>query len=181
MTKVEIKNEQAWLNDELYFEDCSGDFSIFSKNFFKSFEIDYPKFYKMDHQSKLAFLAAEILLKDENTLNENQDIALVFANRNSSLESDLKHQQSIQSADDIFPSPAVFVYTLANICLGEVSIRHRLKTENAFFISENFNEEQLKKYANYLIKKSKAKKVVLAWIDYLQGDYEAKMYLIDKK
>ena len=133
----------------------------------------------MDHQSELAFLAAEILLKDENTLNENQDIALVFANRNSSLESDLKDQQSIQSTDEIFPSPAVFVYTLANICLGEVSIRHRLKTENAFFISENFNEEQLKKYANYLIQKNKAKKVVLAWIDYLQGDYEAKMYLID--
>ena len=179
MTRVEIKNEQVWLNDELYFEDSSGDFGIFSKNFFKSFEIDYPKFYKMDYQSKLAFLAAEILLKDENTLNENQDIALVFANRNSSLESDLKHQQSIQSTDEIFPSPAVFVYTLANICLGEVSIRHRLKTENAFFISENFNEEQLKKYANYLIRKNKVKKVVLAWVDYLQGDYEAKMYLID--
>ncbi|MGV0967090.1 3-oxoacyl-ACP synthase [Empedobacter falsenii] len=179
MTKVEIKNEQVWLNDELYFEDSSEDFGIFSKNFFKSFEIDYPKFYKMDHQSKLAFLAAEILLKDENTLNENQDIALVFANLNSSLESDLKHQQSIQSADEIFPSPAVFVYTLANICLGEVSIRHRLKTEHAFFISENFNEEQLKKYANYLIQKNKAKKVVLAWVDYLKGDYEAKMYLID--
>ena len=60
-----------------------------------------------------------------------------------------------------------------------MSIRHRLKTENAFFISENFNEEQLKKYANYLIQKNKAKKVVLAWVDYLKGDYEAKMYLID--
>ena len=179
MTKVEIKNEQVWLNDELYFEDSSRDFGIFSKNFFKSFEIDYPKFYKMDHQSKLAFLAAEILLKDENTLNENQDIALVFANRNSSLESDLKHQQSIQSADEIFPSPAVFVYTLANICLGEVSIRHHLKTENAFFISDKFNEKQLKKYAKYLISKNRAKKVVVAWVDFLQGNYEAKMYLID--
>lgn len=179
MTKVEIKNEQVWVNDELYFEDSLGDFGSFSKNLFKSLEIDYPKFYKMDFQSKLAFLAAEILLKDENTLNENQDIALVFANRNSSLESDLKHQQSIQSTDEIFPSPAVFVYTLANICLGEVSIRHQLKTENAFFISNNFNEDQLKKYANYLIEKNKAKKVVLAWVDYLQGNYEAKMYLID--
>ena len=134
MTKVEIKNEQVWLNDELYFEDSSGDFGIFSKNFFKSFQIDYPKFYKMDHQSKLAFLAAEILLKDENTLNENQDIALVFANRNSSLESDLKHQQSIQSADEIFPSPAVFVYTLANICLGEVSFVIDWRPKMVFFI-----------------------------------------------
>ncbi|MDM1543332.1 3-oxoacyl-ACP synthase [Empedobacter falsenii] len=179
MTKVEIKKEQVWLNDELYFEDSSGDFGLFSKNLFKSLEIDYPKFYKMDNQSKLAFLAAEIILKDENTLNENQEIALVFANRNSSLDSDLKHQKSIQSTDEIFPSPAVFVYTLANICLGEVSIRHHLKTENAFFISSNFDEDLLKKYANFLINKNKAKKVVLAWVDYLQEDYETKMYLID--
>ena len=179
MTKVEIKKEQVWLNDELYFEDSSGDFGLFSKNLFKLLEIDYPKFYKMDNQSKLAFLAAEIILKDENTLNENQEIALVFANRNSSLDSDLKHQKSIQSTDEIFPSPAVFVYTLANICLGEVSIRHHLKTENAFFISSNFDEDLLKKYANYLIIKNKAKKVVLAWVDYLQEDYETKMYLID--
>lgn len=179
MTKVEIKKEQVWLNDELYFEDSSGDFGLFSKNLFKSLEIDYPKFYKMDNQSKLAFLAAEIILKDENTLNENQEIALVFANRNSSLDSDLKHQKSIQSTDEIFPSPAVFVYTLANICLGEVSIRHHLKTENAFFISSNFDEDLLKKYANFLINKNKTKKVVLAWVDYLQEDYEIKMYLID--
>ncbi|MCA4808704.1 3-oxoacyl-ACP synthase [Empedobacter stercoris] len=179
MTKVEIKKEQVWLNDELYFEDSSGDFGLFSKNLFKSLEIDYPKFYKMDNQSKLAFLAAEIILKDENTLNENQEIALVFANRNSSLDSDLKHQKSIQSTDEIFPSPAVFVYTLANICLGEVSIRHHLKTENAFFISSNFDEDLLKKYANFLINKNKTKKVVLAWVDYLQEDYETKMYLID--
>lgn len=179
MIKVEIKKEQVWLNDELFYEDHSTDFSIFSKKLFKSLEIDYPKFYKMDNQSKLAFLASEILLKDENTLNENQDIALVFANKNSSLDSDIKHQESIRAADDIYPSPAVFVYTLANICLGEVSIRHHLKTENAFFISSNFDEDQLRKYANYLITKNKAKKVVLAWIDYLKGDYEAKMYLID--
>ncbi|MFV0171796.1 3-oxoacyl-ACP synthase [Empedobacter falsenii] len=179
MNKVEIKKEQVWLNDELYFEDSSGDFGLFSKNLFKSLEIDYPKFYKMDNQSKLAFLAAEIILKDENTLNENQEIALVFGNRNSSLDSDLKHQKSIQSTDEIFPSPAVFVYTLANICLGEVSIRHHLKTENAFFISSNFDEDLLKKYANFLINKNKTKKVVLAWVDYLQEDYETKMYLID--
>ena len=179
MTKVEIKKEQVWLNNELYFEDSSGDFGLFSKNLFKSLGIDYPKFYKMDNQSKLAFLAAEIILKDENTLNENQEIALVFANRNSSLDSDLKHQKSIQSTDEIFPSPAVFVYTLANICLGEVSIRHHLKTENAFFISSNFDEDLLKKYANFLINKNKTKKVVLAWVDYLQEDYETKMYLID--
>ena len=179
MTKIVIKNQQIWLNNALFFEDESTDFNTFSKNCFKFLNINYPKFYKMDQQSKLAFLAAEILLKDENTLVEDQDIALVFTNKNSSLDSDLKHSESIQSKDEIFPSPAVFVYTLANICLGEVSIRHHLKTENAFFIANNFNENQLTKYANYLIDSHRAKKVVIAWVDFLLGDYEAKMILID--
>jgi len=44
MTKVEIKNEQVLVNDELYFEDSLGDFGLFSKNLFKSLEIEYPKF-----------------------------------------------------------------------------------------------------------------------------------------
>ena len=179
MIEVVIKNEQIWLNDILFFEEKSTDFNTFSKNCFKFLNINYPKFYKMDQQSKLAFLAAEILLKNENTLTENQNIALVFANKNSSLDSDLKHAESIQSENEIFPSPAVFVYTLANICLGEVSIRHHLKTENAFFIANNFNENQLKKYAHYLIDSHRANKVVVAWVDYLQGNYEAKMILID--
>lgn len=180
MRKVEIRNEQVWLNETLFYEDQTSDFNAFAKSCFKFLKVDYPKFYKMDRQSKLAFLAAEILLKDENTLENNQDIALIFANKNSSLDSDFNHNQSIQSKKEIFPSPAVFVYTLANICLGEVSIRHQLKTENAFFISKCFNADQMTKYAKYLIDKKRAKKVVVAWVDYLQGDYETKMILIDK-
>ena len=179
MKKVEIRNEQVWLNDSLFYEDKTNDFNTFAKNCFKFLKVDYPKFYKMDSQSKLAFLAAEILLKDENTLENNQDIALVFANKNSSLESDLIHNQNIQSKEEIFPSPAVFVYTLANICMGEVSIRHQLKTENAFFISKNFNAEEMTKYAKYLIDKKRAKKVVVAWVDYFNDKYQTKMILID--
>ena len=179
MAKVVIKNEQVWLNEQLVFEDQANDFNGFTKIFFKSLEIDYPKFYKMDQQSKLAFLAAELLLKNENTLDGNQDIALIFANQNSSLESDIKHQESIQSKEEIFPSPAVFVYTLANICLGEVSIRHHLKTESAFFIANDFDEDLFTKYAEYLIKTNRAKKVVLAWVDYLQDKKKKKMSLID--
>ena len=180
MRVVEIKKCKVWLNDTLFFEkDDAVDFSDFAKSLYKFLAIDYAKFYKMDQQSKLAFLAAEILLKDENTLASDQNIALLFSNTNSSLESDRIHHNAIQDKDDIFPSPAVFVYTLANICLGEVSIRHHLKTESAFFISNEFNEKQLTDYANYLIKNNRSKKVVVAWVDYLLGNYEVKMNLIE--
>jgi hypothetical protein len=179
MIRIEIKNGLVWENDQIIYQDQKSEFNDFAKGLFKKLEIDYPKFYKMDQQSKLAFLTAELLLKNENTLNEEKDIALIFANKNSSLESDLKHQKSIQTEGGIFPSPAVFVYTLANICLGEVSIRHHLKTENTFFISETFNEDLYTKYAHYLIENNRAKKVVIAWVDFLQEEYSAKMILVE--
>ena len=42
------------------------DFSDFTKDLYNQFKIDYPKFFKMDNLSKLAFLTSEILLKDKN-------------------------------------------------------------------------------------------------------------------
>ena len=43
------------------------DFSEFIKAAYKSLELNYPKFFKMDALSKLAFLAADVLLKDDGT------------------------------------------------------------------------------------------------------------------
>ena len=61
---------------------------------------------------------------------------MVFANSNSSLDVDIKHNASIADKEKYFPKPAVFVYTLPNIMLGELSIRHLLRGENIFFVSE---------------------------------------------
>ena len=61
-------------------------------------------------------------------MNEDHSrTAIVFANRSSSLDTDFKYQESINSQENYFPSPAVFVYTLPNICVGEISIKHQLK------------------------------------------------------
>src|SRR5690606_41290579 len=101
----------------------------------------------MDALSKLAFMASEMVLRDE----ENKNTALVFANRSSSLDTDMKYQESISSAENYFPSPAVFVYTLPNICLGEISIRHQLQTENAFLVTINIYEDSLNSYTVLLV------------------------------
>jgi hypothetical protein len=81
------------------------------KEAYKSLELSYPKFHKMDNLSKLAFLASEMILKDE----DHSRTALVFANRSSSLDTDFKYQESINSQENYFPSPAVFVYTLTHM------------------------------------------------------------------
>ena len=176
-----IKNQTIWGNGQLLYKDESDDFLAFAKKAYRFLDITYPKFFKMDNLSKLAFLGSEILLKEEGLGEVEKNIALVFSNNASSLDTDHKYQKSIESKDDYFPSPSVFVYTLPNICMGEISIRHKLYSENSFFIFARFNAEHLQLYANGLLRNGKADKVLSGWVDFDGKDYEAFLYLVEKK
>ena len=135
----------------------------------------------MDNLSKLAFLTADVLLKEENLSVEENNIALIFSNKASSLDTDRKYQESIENSDGYFPSPAVFVYTLPNICLGEISIKHKLYSENSFFIFDHFNAEHLHLYANNLLRTGKADKVLCGWINIDKNSYGSFLYLVEKE
>ena len=169
-----IEHSKIVLNNEVIFETPTENFSDFAKEAYKSLELNYPKFHKMDPLSKLAFLASEIILKDE----DHSRTALVFANRSSSLDTDFKYQESINSQENYFPSPAVFVYTLPNICMGEISIRHKMQTENAFFVLDEFDEEFLNNYSAQLLQSGKADKVLCGWVELYQESYKAFVYLL---
>ena len=73
-----IKNHAVSVNGQMIFSDQSEDFSVFIKNAYKFLKTDYPKFFKMDNLSKLAFLAADVLLKNEDLNEEDNNIALIF-------------------------------------------------------------------------------------------------------
>ncbi|MCQ4141280.1 3-oxoacyl-ACP synthase [Chryseobacterium sp. EO14] len=169
-----IENSKIVLNNEVIFETPTENFSDFAKEAYKSLALNYPKFHKMDHLSKLAFLASEMILKD----GDHHRTALVFANKSSSLDTDFKYQESINSQENYFPSPAVFVYTLPNICVGEISIRHKMQTENAFFVLDEFNEEFLNNYSAQLLQSGKADKVLCGWVELYQESYKAFVYLL---
>ncbi len=176
-----IKNQHIWVDGNLLYQDHSDGFSAFTKNAYKFLELEYSKFFKMDELSKLAFLATEVLLSTEDLNEEGNNIALVFSNRASSLQTDRKHQKTIENPEEYFPSPAVFVYTLPNICMGEISIRHKLYSENSFFIFARFNAEHLHLYANNLLKRERADKVLCGWVDFDGGAYDAFLYLVGKE
>lgn len=177
-TYCTIRDQRILLNGKLVFENRDVDFLTFGKSAYKALSIDYPKFYKMDNLSKLAFLAAEVLLEKGI---DKEDTALVLMNRSGSLDTDVRHQESIQSVDSYFPSPAVFVYTLANICAGEISIRHGLKSENAFFVSDEFDTDTVIDYTDYLLKSGKAKRIICGWVELFSDKYHAVLYLVDKE
>lgn len=169
-----IKSSKIILNEQIIFETQTENFSDFAKEAYKTLELNYPKFHKMDNLSKLAFLASEMILKND----DHSNTALVFANKSSSLDTDFKYQESINSQDNYFPSPAVFVYTLPNICVGEISIKHKMQTENAFFVLDEFDEEFLNSYAAQILQSGKAEKVLCGWVELYQESYKAFVYLL---
>ena len=168
-----IENSKITVNEQIIFENQNENFSDFAKEAYKTLELNYPKFHKMDNLSKLAFLASEMILKNDN----HSKTALVFANKSSSLDTDFKYQESINSQENYFPSPAVFVYTLPNICVGEISIKHKMQTENAFFVLDEFDEEFLNSYSAQILQSGKAEKVLCGWVELYQESYKAFVYL----
>ena len=126
-----IENNSLQINGTTVFEMKDVLFPEFIKNASKAIGLDYPKFFKMDNLSKLAFITSEIILREVCKTDQENDIAIVFANKSSSLDTDVKYQNSIQDKENYFPSPSVFVYTLPNIVIGEIAIKYKITGENA--------------------------------------------------
>jgi hypothetical protein len=134
----------------------------------------------MDRLCKLAYLASEYLLKgDIHKKYQPEEVAMVFANSFSSLDSDIKHQATIADRNKYFPEPATFVYTLPNIMLGEISIRHSLKGENMFFISEHFEPEIMVDYISTLLSNSRHKACIAGWVDYTADTLLAVLFFVE--
>ena len=179
-----IRNNKITINGSVDFEqEHAVDFQSFIRAAYRNYEISYPKFFKMDDLCKLAFITAEILLKEEN-LNgryESEEIGLVIANSNSSLDTDIKHHDTIKDKSNYFPSPSVFVYTLPNIMIGEISIKNKIQGENAFFIFEKFEPDFICNYVNNLLDTGKVGSCISGWVDYYSGKYESMLCLVEKK
>ncbi|MEJ0079473.1 MAG: hypothetical protein WDM78_00555 [Puia sp.] len=70
---------------------------------------------------------------------------------------DLKYAKTIRTG----ASPALFVYTLPNIVIGEISIRRHFKGENAFFVFKQFDGNFIEKYVRGLFEKQSHQKLHL--------------------
>jgi len=151
-------------------------FNEFAKQVYKQKALSYPKFFKMDGLSKLAFLGASFLFEEAVPPSNT---AIILTNNASSLATDRKHQASIDTADNYFPSPAVFVYTLPNIAIGEISIKYGLQSENAFFIFDRFNTAVLSQYTAALLHQDKSEAVLCGWVEFDGASYEAFMYVVN--
>ena len=126
---------------------------------------NYPKFYKMDILSRLAFVAAEKALSNSPLKDEDKKPALILFNHSSSIESDRRFLATISRAKDFFPSPSAFVYTLPNIAAGEIAIRHQLLGETSFYILPEKDETLMQQILEASLGSTEARSVVSGWVD----------------
>lgn len=142
---------------------------------------DYPKFFKMDELSKLGFIASELILQaDGDRHQDSEDRAVILFNRSSSICNDRKYQKTIQYAEDYFPSPALFVYTLPNIVSGEIAIRNGYYGETMFYVLDEHDEDLMRATleASFLDKSTKS--AICGWLDCEDKDhFEAYICLIE--
>ncbi|BDD02134.1 hypothetical protein [Persicobacter psychrovividus] len=145
---LEIKNDQI-------------SFNSFLKKIYQQIDGKYPKFYKFDTCSKMTYLAAFLLL--ENMVTHMDQLSIIFMSTEGSDLIDQKHLATITDREHYFPSPANFVYTLPNIAIGELCIRHKIKQEGIFFIDEEFDQRKSFSRISILFNKSNIQCALAVW------------------
>lgn len=174
-----IRNRALFRQGELFCRDLRGSLDDFLDSAFQALEVNYPKFYKMDASSKLGFLAAEMLLKEISLREEYRpvQVAVILSNAHASLDTDVRYFESMKT----MASPALFVYTLANIVAGEICIRNGIKGENAFFVWPEFDPFQMHQYVESVMTSEKTHACIAGWVDVMGGQHDVFLYLAEKK
>lgn len=173
-----INDGVVYKNGRPVFENRNSGISAFLLSVYRHLNTEYPKFHKMDNLSKLGWLANEALLQRrfDPAKYKPEDVGIVLSNASSSLDTDIKYYKTTKE----IASPALFVYTLPNIVIGEISIRHKFKGENAFFIFEDFETGFIQQYVSNLLNNDILQCCICGWIEMFEENYKAALFLVEK-
>lgn len=139
---------------------------------------DYPKFYKMDILTRLAFVAAELLKKEVPAAEEEdwRGASVILFNHSSSIVADRQYLSTISDAGNFFPSPSVFVYTLPNITTGEIAIRNHIQGETSFYILPEKDEAFMQQILEASLRGTQATTAICGWVNAeSETDYECEL------
>lgn len=130
--------------------------------FYRSEGLQYPKFFKMDNLCKWAWLGATLLLRNEEMSGVMKETAaLVLHTREGCLDVDKKFLQSTET----IASPALFVYTLPNIMLGEISIAYGFKGQQTLLINDGFDAHGLYRNISLLWRNAPTTHALCGWVN----------------
>lgn len=159
-----LTNEELSINGQTVYVNYDEPTDVFLKAIYKNMELVYPKFYKMDLLSKAAFIVVEALKSANPHIAKYADdeIALFFSNKHSSADTDYKFLDSYENGSS--PGPALFVYTLPNILIGELAIRNKWYGENLCTVTPHFDASFFADYTKILLARN-AKACLCGWVN----------------
>jgi len=150
------------------------------EDMYRELGFNYLKFFKMDALCKWAWLGAEALLRtEEGMLYDGADknkVAVVLATKHGCLAVDKRYQETLNT----IPSPALFVYTLPNIMLGEICIRHGFKGEQLCLLQDGFNEQEVIFWVNDLFKNRGMEHCLFGWVDIDKDEHDVCLFWASK-
>lgn len=166
------------MNGEKIFDKPGMESAEFLEALYKESDVEYPRFYKMDNLCKTAFITAELLLRTVPWKQglQAEEAGIVLSNAHSSLDTDIRYEASLAQT----PSPSLFVYTLPNVMIGELCIRHAVKGETACFVFDIFDAAFQTDYVNTLFETGKIKTCLSGWVDFYDGKAESFLYVAEK-
>ncbi len=180
-----IKNGALIVDDREIFrqDEPAGDFPAFAQALFKHMGLSYLKFFKMDNLSKLGWLAAEALFRavpDFEAIPKDR-VGLFLMNKYSSLDTDERYYETVTNDENNFPSPALFVYTLPNIVIGEICIRHKITGEHAFLLSDQPDATLLCNYVRQVFAEDAVEAAVTGWVEYYGENCHASLIWVKRQ
>ena len=145
---------------------------------YQALAMDYPKFHKMDLAAKLAVLVAEPVLRVARDRGADlaEGTAVLALSRSGSGSSDVEHWRIRQGSG--LASPAVFVYTLPNIGLGEITIRHRIFGSSLCLLDHEPKTELVLRSIRVLHERDRMEWIVCLWSDIFADRYDARAVLL---
>ena len=173
---VKINSDTVYFNGDEILTGTSGKDLLIG--LYRKYLKDYPKFFKMDTLCRLGKIACELLLNDIKDNSCKEDISIILFNKSGSLANDITYQKTIIE-DNYFPSPSVFVYTLANIVTGEIAIRHKIYGETSFYISNTIDVQQMYDIVTSSLTNGN-KRCICGWLECSsENSFEAILFLLD--
>ncbi len=170
------RDKELWLNSHTFLRSNEDDVTMVAADIYRQSGISYPKFFKMDALSKVAFLGASFTIPKEIKEDKNH-VAVVISSESGCLEVDKKFDES--RAD--IASPALFVYTLPNIMLGEICIATGFKGEQMCFLTNEPDADLMDFYVMDLIQNRGTQAVLCVHAEATQAGISAAFVWVSKE
>lgn len=180
LSHVRLTNSQLVQDGNCICNNVNNDVKQWLSIIYKEIKMDYPKFFKMDRLCKAGILASEMLMRRLPAVAENEKRrgAVICFNSAGSLDDDRAYQETIRDAENYFPSPSIFVYTLSNIVTGEIAIRHRILGESSCYIAPQFDPKDTADAISNALTDSDNEFVLAGWIDFDAENCDVLLFLV---